>query len=163
MKDFTLQVDSSQHGVGIALMQNGRPIEFASKILSPTQRRWAQIEKELLAMVIGLERFDQYTYGQHVVVQTDHIPLENIMKKPPNQTPRRLQNLLMRLHRYDCEFQYLQGPNLLIADTLSRAVGTDSSHQIPDLQINSISTIPDPMLTTIRNATNPSDPPAVHH
>ncbi|GFR57716.1 retrovirus-related Pol polyprotein from transposon 297 [Elysia marginata] len=121
MKDLTLQVDSSQHGVGIALMQDGRPIEFASKTLSPTQRRWAQIEKELLAVVIGLERFDQYTYGLHVVVQNDHKPLENIMKKPLSQTPRRLQNLLMRLHRYDCEFQYLQGPNLLIADTLSRA------------------------------------------
>ncbi|GFR64576.1 hypothetical protein ElyMa_003634800 [Elysia marginata] len=54
----------------------------------------------------------------------------------------------------DCELQYFQGPNLLIADTLSRAVGTDSSHRIADLQINSIFTIPDMMLTTIRNAVN---------
>ncbi|GFR94455.1 retrovirus-related Pol polyprotein from transposon opus [Elysia marginata] len=122
--------------------------------LSPTQRRWAQIEKELLAVVISLERFDQYTYGRHVVVLNDHKPLENVMEKPFSQTPRRRQKLFMRLHSYDCEFQYLQGPNIPIADTLSRAVGTDSSHQIPDLQINSTSTIPDPMLTTLRNAVN---------
>ncbi|GFS08242.1 hypothetical protein ElyMa_004751700 [Elysia marginata] len=75
---------------------------------------------------------------------------KNIMKKPLSQTPRRLQNLPMRPHCYDCEFQYLQGPNLLIADTLSRAVGTDSSNQIPDLQINFISAIPDPMLMTTK-------------
>ncbi|GFS21879.1 retrovirus-related Pol polyprotein from transposon 297 [Elysia marginata] len=135
-------------------MQDGRPIEFVSKTLSLSQRRWAQIEKELLAVVLGLERFDQYTYGRHVVVQNDHKPLENIMKKPVSQTPRRQKNLLMRLHRYDCKFRYLQGPSLLITDTVSRAVGTDNPHQIPDLQINSFGTIPDPILTTIRNATN---------
>ncbi|GFR71763.1 hypothetical protein ElyMa_005688000 [Elysia marginata] len=71
-----------------------------------------------------------------------------------SQTPCYLQNP-KRLYRYDYEFQYSQGLNLLIEDTPSRAVGSDSSHRIPDLQINSISTIPDPIMTTIlRNAVN---------
>ena len=61
-KDVVLQVDSSKDGIGAALMQDGRPIEFTSKSLSETQRKWAQIEKELLSVVVGLERFDQYTY-----------------------------------------------------------------------------------------------------
>ena len=58
-----LQVDSSKNGVGCLLHQEGRPIEYASKIVSETQERWAQIEKELLGVVhvIGLERFYQHT------------------------------------------------------------------------------------------------------
>ena len=71
-KDLFLQLDSSQNGIGAVLIQAGRPIEYASKFLSETQRKWAQIEKELLALVVGLERFDQYTYGRRVYVQNDH-------------------------------------------------------------------------------------------
>ena len=156
-KDVHLQVDSSKDGVGTVLMQDGRPIEFASKTLSETQKRWAQIEKELLAVVIGLERFDQYTYGRKVFVQNDHKPLSNILKKPLSEAPRRLQTLLMRLHRYDVEFEYLEGNKLLIADTLSRAVGTEESHIIPDIRICMVSTIhdsiSDPILQQIREAT----------
>ena len=51
-----------------------------------------------------------------VYVQNDHKPLENILRKPLSQAPRRLQNPLMRLHRYDCEFQYVEVPQLFIAD-----------------------------------------------
>lgn len=154
-EDIVLQVDSSQDGVGAVIMQKGRPIEYASKTLSQTQRRWAQIEKELLAVIIGLERFDHYTYGRKVHVHNDHKPLANILKKPLSQAPRRLQNLLMRLYRYDCEFQYLEGKNLLIADTLSRAVGKDQHHEIPSLHINVLSsvTIPDATLENIKRAT----------
>ena len=151
--DLFLQVDSSQNGIGTALIQEGRTIEYASKSLSETQQKWAQIEKELLAVVAGLEKFDQYTYGRRVYVQNDQKPLENILCKPLCQAPRRLQNLLMRLHRYDCEFQYVEGPQLFIADTLSRAVSKDSSHKVPDLQINMVSTISDTMLERIRAAT----------
>lgn len=152
-KELCLQVDSSKDGVGVALMQEGRPIEFASRSLTTCQRRWAQIEKELLAVIIGLERFDQYTYGRKVYVQNDHQPLANILKKPLSEAPRRLQNLLMRLHRYDCEFQYTKGSHLYIADTLSRAVGTDVAHVIPEMKINSVSSISDSMMTRIREET----------
>ena len=153
-KDLFIQVDSSKDGVGCVIHQEGRPIEYASKTLTETQRRWAQIEKELLSVVIGLERFDQYTYGRKVVVQNDHKPLEHILKKPMSQAPRRLQNLLMRLHRYDIEFRYVEGSKLYIADTLSRAVGSKETHEIPDLQIHSVTNIADSMMEQIRQATN---------
>ncbi|XP_055890320.1 uncharacterized protein LOC129927122 [Biomphalaria glabrata] len=52
-KKLEIQVDSSQHGLGAVLMQEGQPIEFASRALTPTEKRWAQIEKELLAWVEG--------------------------------------------------------------------------------------------------------------
>ena len=57
-KDLLLQVDSSQNGIGTALIQDGPPIEYASKSLSKKQRKWVKIEKELLSVIVGLERFD---------------------------------------------------------------------------------------------------------
>ena len=61
-KELTIQVDSSKDGIGAALLQDGKPIEFSSCTITNTGGRYAQIEKECLAVVFGLERFDQYTY-----------------------------------------------------------------------------------------------------
>lgn len=71
-----LEVDASSIALGAVMMQGGRPVEFASCSLNDTQRRYAQIEKEMLAIVFALERFHQYVYGRHdVTVETDHKPL----------------------------------------------------------------------------------------
>ena len=104
----------------MALMQDGKPIEYASRSLTDTEQRWAQIEKEMLAVVCGLERFDQYTFGRKVTVINDHKPLDCILKKPMNQAPLRLQKLLMRAYRYDFTFQWIHGSQLKLADYLSR-------------------------------------------
>ena len=55
-----IQVDNSKHGIVAVLLQEGRPIEYASRALTPSERNLAQIEKEALAVLYGLERFDQY-------------------------------------------------------------------------------------------------------
>ena len=60
-KELTIHVDSSKDGIGAALLQDGKPIEFASRTMTNTEGRYAQIEKECLAVVFGLERFDQFT------------------------------------------------------------------------------------------------------
>ena len=86
-KDLTIQVDSSKDGIGAALLQDGKPIEFASRTMTNTEGRYAQIEKECLAVVFGLEFFDQYTYGREVIVQNDHKPLAAILQKPLSQSP----------------------------------------------------------------------------
>ena len=52
-----VQVDASSHGLGAVLIQNGKPIAFASKSLSDCERRYANIEREMLAVVFGCERF----------------------------------------------------------------------------------------------------------
>ena len=65
-KELVLQVDSSKDGIGAAILQGGRPTEFASRALTQAEQKWAQIEKETLSLVFGLERFDQYTYGRKV-------------------------------------------------------------------------------------------------
>ena len=80
-KDSVLQVDSSQKGLGAVLMQDSRPIAFAIKSLIDTESRYANIERELLAVVYACERFHTYLYGKPFVVQYDHKPLEMIQLK----------------------------------------------------------------------------------
>lgn len=75
----------------------------------------------MLAIVFSLEKFNQYTYGRHVKIQSDHKPLESILKKSLACAPKRLQGMMMRLQKYDYEVQYERGTNLYLADTLSRA------------------------------------------
>jgi len=121
-KEVKLLCDASQYGLGTCLMQDGKPIAYASRSLTPTQVRYAQIEKELLAIVFGCERFHQYVYGKDIEVHTDHKPLLNIVNKMNiGQAPPRIQRLLLRLLRYTVELKFIPGKLLFIPDTLSRA------------------------------------------
>ncbi|PFX12514.1 Retrovirus-related Pol polyprotein from transposon 17.6 [Stylophora pistillata] len=119
----TLQCDASMHGLGACLMQDGHPVAYASRSLTPTevQYMYAQIEKELLAIVFGMEKFETYLYGRKVLVESDHKPLEAILKKSLLNAPKRLQRMLLRLQRYEFEVSYKKGTSLLMADPLSRA------------------------------------------
>jgi len=45
-KPVTIQADSSQSGLGAAILQEGHPVEFASRELTPTEQTWSQLEKE---------------------------------------------------------------------------------------------------------------------
>ncbi|KAL7849545.1 hypothetical protein SRHO_G00211680 [Serrasalmus rhombeus] len=117
----TVSVDASKCGLGAVLLQEDRPVAYASRALTETEQRYAQIEKEMLAIVFGVERFHQFVYGSEINVQTDHKPLEAIMKKPLTRAPARIQRLLMRLHRYQLRVQYKPGKEMQVADALSRA------------------------------------------
>ena len=84
-------------------MQEERPIAFASKSLTQTEVGYTQIEKELLAIVFGLKRWNQFTYGRHVLVHSDHKPISAIMKKPLSAAPPRLMRMLLQLQKYNIE------------------------------------------------------------
>ena len=120
-KELVLQVDSSKDGLGAALLPDGKPTEYASRAPTSAEQNWAQIEKETLAVVFGLEHFDQYTCGRKVVIENDHKPLAAILKKPLSQAPKRPQALILWLHRYDVDFHYVEGSKLFITDNPSRA------------------------------------------
>ena len=120
-----VQVDASQKGLGAALIQTDssgkeKVIAFASKALTPTEQRYANIEREMLAVVFGAERFHTFLYGSLFVVETDHKPLESIQLKSLSQAPPRLQRMLLRLQQYDMTIKYRPGKDLLLADALSR-------------------------------------------
>ena len=84
-EEVTLQCDASQFGLGAALLQNGQPVAYAWRAMYDAETRYAQIEKELLAIVFAWERFESYVYGRDVIrVESDHKPSEAIFSKPLN-------------------------------------------------------------------------------
>ena len=94
----------------------------------PAETRYAQIEKELLAIVFACERFDSYIYGlEGIEVESDHKPLESIFLKPLHAAPQRLQRMLLRLQRYNLLIQYKKGKEMYLVYTLSRAPLPDIS------------------------------------
>lgn len=74
--DTELLYESSDKGLGVCLMQGGLPIAYASRAMTPVEVNYANIEKELLAIVFGVKRFKQYLQGLPVKIETDHKLLE---------------------------------------------------------------------------------------
>ena len=99
--EVTIECDASLSGLGASLLQEGHPIAFASRVLTPAESRYVQIEKELLSVVFACERFDKYLHGRDIVhVRTDHQSLEAIFKKDLGSASlKRLQRMLLRLQR----------------------------------------------------------------
>ena len=102
----TVQCDASSQGLGAIFMRNGHPMAFASRSLSSAEINYCQIEKELLAVVFAMHRFDQYVYGRHVWIESDHQPLQILTKKQLKDVPQRMQRMLLELQRYDFTVTY---------------------------------------------------------
>lgn len=119
-KPVTVSVDASMDGLGAVLLQDGLPVIYSSRALTETEKGYAQIEKEMLAVVFGCTRFHQYIFNKKVTVESDHKPLMSIYKKPLINAPLRLQRMLIKLQNYDIDIVYKKGTELVIADYLSR-------------------------------------------
>lgn len=127
-KPVTISVDASKNGLDACLLQDSKPVCYASRSLTKSEQNYAQIEKELYACVFACEKFYSYIYGKsQVTIETDHRPLVNIIKKPIAGAPARLQRMLLRLQPYTFELTYKPGKYLYIADALSRAVAAGDS------------------------------------
>ena len=125
-KKIKVSTDASKDGIGGVLLQaegeHWKPVAYASRTMTETECRYAQIEKECLGLVFGLEKFHSYIYGLPTfTVETDHRPLVSIIKKNLNDMSPRIQRLMMKMLRYDFELVYTPGKHLILADALSRA------------------------------------------
>ena len=101
-----IQVNASQVGLGTALLQNGKPVAFASKAPTETECWYANIDREMLAVVFRVERFWMYVYGRSWTIESDHKPLESISQKNLTDTPSHLQCMLLCLQGYDYTIHY---------------------------------------------------------
>ena len=151
-KELLLENDASEYGLGAVISQDGKPVAYASRTLSPAETRYAQIEKEMLAVTFGLEKFHHFTFGRDVRVVTDHKPLVAIKSKPLAKAPRRLQNLLLKAMNYMYTLEYKPGKEIPVADALSRAPASEpcdeeTIHLITEQHFSSI------RLDEIRGAT----------
>ncbi|CAI5648726.1 unnamed protein product [Oreochromis niloticus] len=159
-KPVTLTCDASQYGLGAACLQEGAPIAYSSRTLTQTEMRYAQIEKELLAVVFACTKFNDYIYGKQIQIETDHQPLVTILNKPIHSAPARLQRMMLRLQKYNFQMVYKKGSQMYLADTLSRAPTTSTdqhSDETADYEIMSIQQISSSRLTQLKEHTA-SDP-----
>ena len=127
-----VSADASSYGYGAVLRQRQpdgslRPIAYASRALTETEQRYAQIEKEALAVTWGCERFQDYLLGISFRVETDHKPLVPLLSfKPLEAVPIRVQRFRLRLMRFSFSISHVPGEALNTADTLSRAPVTEA-------------------------------------
>ena len=119
-KEVIVQADASLRGLGTCLIQDGRPIAFSSKSLTGVESCYANIERELLAILFACIWFNTYLQGRRFTVQSDHKPLEMTHLKSMHNVPPCLQRMLLQLQKYNMKIEYKPGSEMLLADTLSR-------------------------------------------
>lgn len=121
-KKVVIQTDASKNGVGCVLLQHKKPVAYASRSLNDAETNYAQIEKELLAILYSCLKFHHYIYGRIVEIHTDHKPLVSIMVNEMNKVnSSRLQRMKLKLLKYNLEVKYVPGKEMHIADHLSRS------------------------------------------
>ncbi|KAK7492126.1 hypothetical protein BaRGS_00016600, partial [Batillaria attramentaria] len=91
----------------------------ASRKLSDTEQRYATVEKECLAAIWGIKKFERYLYGKPFVLETDHQPLRYLQRMKP--TNARLMRWALQLQPYEFRVRVIPGKDNLGADYLSRS------------------------------------------
>ena len=121
-KQFLLQTDASDQGIGAVLLQEKEgmrhPIGFASRKLLPREQNYATIERECLAIVWGIGKFDNFLYGQHFLLEVDHEPLKYLNEC--NFKNGRLTRWALSIQPYRFTVRHIKGSLNVGADFLSR-------------------------------------------
>ena len=121
-----IAADASSYGLGAVLLQKQKgqwkPAAYASRPLTETKTRYAQIEKEALNTTWACERFSNYILGKSISIVTDHKPLVPLLNtKHLNSLPPCALRFRLHLARFNYTVKHVPGKLLFIADTLSRA------------------------------------------
>ena len=120
-----VHVDGSPIGVSATLVQQRskeepcQVVQYASRALNSAEKKYSQIELEMLAVDFGCQKFHMYLYGNPFTVVSDHKPLEVIFNNPRHKTSLRLQRILVRMMDYDFKVKYQPGKDN-ISDYTSR-------------------------------------------
>jgi len=122
-RPFVLQTDASNTGLGAILLQEDdqgekHPIAFASRKLLPRETRYSTIERECLAIVWGIGKFQEYLYGTEFVLETDHQPLQYLGRAQFQNG--RLMRWALALQPYRFLLRAIHGRDNVGADCLSR-------------------------------------------
>ena len=135
----TLEVHASQKGLGAALLHNEKAVAFGSKTLTDCQSRYSNIEREMLALVLSIQRYHTHLHARLFVIITDHQPLVNITAKPIHSAPPRLQRMLMQIQGYNFTVRYRPGKQMILADALSHSPNAENNSFIQlDLRVDGL-------------------------
>ncbi|KAL8616804.1 hypothetical protein ACOMHN_017841 [Nucella lapillus] len=148
-----VSADSSSYGLGAVLLQRQdsgqmHPVAYASRSLTNTEQRYAQIEEEALAITWSLEHWADLLIGTTFRVHTDHKPLVPLFStKLIDELPIRIQRFRMRLMRFCFDIAHIPGKELYTADALSRAPLEPTMSPVDNLIFEADSYVRDIMLT----------------
>ena len=99
-----------------------KPVAYASRSMNETKQRYAQIEKEALAITWACNKFSDYILGRKFLIETDHKPLIPLLNaKHLDTLPPRILRFRLRLAKYNYTVFHVPGKILYAADALSRA------------------------------------------
>jgi len=108
-----------------------KPVAYASRSMTETEKRYAQIEKEALATTWACEKFSTYILGMRFLIETDHKPLVPLLgTKHLDSLPPRVLRFRLRLARFNYSILHVPGKLLYTADTLSRAPSTSNQNDV---------------------------------
>ena len=131
-KQTVLQTGASIKGLGACLLQDEKPVYFASKALTETQKGYVVIEIESLAVAWAMEKFHHFLYTNHFILEIDQKPLEAILSKSLNQATPGLQRILIRIFLYNSTVNNIPGVTNQLANCLSRLGGQKDTSNFPN-------------------------------
>lgn len=137
---FIVECDATRSGIGGVLMQNQRPIAFFSHALRDKNLFFSTYEKEMLALVLAVQKWRPYLLGRKFVVRTDQKSLKHLWKQKITTTAQ--EKWLVKLMGYNFTIDYKKGKDNVVADALSRGE--------EDGEINAISALVPHWLKSIR-------------
>ena len=144
--DIVVAADACDYGVGAVISHrfpNGteKAIAHASRSLTKAEKNYGQIEKEALALVIGVRKFHRYIYGRRFLLLTDHKPLLSIFGSKVGisaHSANRLQRWELVLLAYDFVIEYRRSTHFGQADALSRLIASKKLPEDEDIVIAKI-------------------------
>ena len=116
-KPFEVVADASDYTLGAILLQEGRPVAFESRKLTPAECNYHTPEKELLAVMHALTIWRCYLDGSRFTIFSDHEPLKYLRTKA-SLLPREVR-WSQFIERFDYSWEYREG-RINAADPLSR-------------------------------------------
>ncbi|GJR78670.1 transposon ty3-G gag-pol polyprotein [Tanacetum coccineum] len=117
-KEFVIETDASEYGIGAVLQQQGHPIAFFSKTLAPKHQSLSTYEKELLVVILALKKWRGYLLDMHFKIRTDHFSLKYVLDQRTT-TPFQ-SKWLPKLLGFDYEIEYKKRKENMVANALSK-------------------------------------------
>ena len=115
---FVVESDASKDGLGAVLSQGGRPVAYFSKGLAPKHQVLSVYEREMMAILAAVKKWNAYLMGRHFQIKTDHYSLKFLLEQQAH-TPAQ-QAWIIKMMGYDYELSFRKGSSNTVADALSR-------------------------------------------
>ena len=120
---FIVECDASDVAISASLNQNWRPVAFMSKTLSATERRYPAVEKEALAIIEAVRKWNHLLSRQPFILITDQKSVSFMFdnRKRSKIKNSKIQSWRLELAEFSYTIQYREGKDNVVPDSFTRA------------------------------------------